>query len=136
MNIDELLGRFRSEDIAHALRGLGLAASGTKGQRLGRLLAETRGTAASELLALFRAEDLQRICVQLGVDSGPHGQMVGALARQVATTEQETTDGGGSAPAGATEPEVSRLSRLKRVGMVAAIAALAYRLFRAIRRRR
>ena len=130
MNVEELLGRFRSEDVAHALRGLGLAASGTKSQRLDRLLTATRGTAASDTLALFSTDDLHRVCIQLGVDTGPHAEMVDGLARQVAT------EGSQPAPAEAAEPEVARLSGLKRVGIIAAVAALLYRVYRAIKRRR
>ena len=130
MDLEELLGRFRSEDMAHALRGLGLAASGTKGQRLNRLLTATTATGASDVLALFETDDLYRVCIKLGVDTGSQADMVDRLARQVATKDTVTP------PVEATDPKVDRLSSLKRVGIIAALAALLYRLYRTVRRSR
>jgi hypothetical protein len=112
MNLEELLGRFRSGDIAHALRGLGLAASGTKSQRLNRLLTATNETVASDILEMFRIDDLHRVCAQLGVDTGPHAEMVDGLARQVAT------EGGQPAPVVAAEPATASSSEPPRLPRV------------------
>ena len=129
MPLKELLERFRSEDTAHTLRALGLATSGTKSQRMTHVLAATEGRTVSDILALFRTEDLHRVCVQLGVDTGPHGDMVEGLAQEAETKEEQ------SAP-DAPEPEIGWPYRLRRLWIVAGIAVLIYRGYRAIRRSR
>ena len=130
MNLQDLLGKFRSEDIAHALRELGLPTTGNKSQRLERLLMAGKGTNISETLALFRTEDLNRVCVALGVDTGTQAQMVDGLAKLIAADDVQ------SAPDGSAGPTAARLRGLTRVGIIAALAALLYRGYRAIRRRR
>ena len=61
MNIEELLVECRSNDLAHALRELGLPVTGTKPQRIERLVQHhTGGGATSDILGALKSEDLRR----------------------------------------------------------------------------
>ena len=61
MNIEELLGECRSDDLAHALRELGLPVTGTKPQRVERLVEHHSGEGStSDILGALKSEDLRR----------------------------------------------------------------------------
>ncbi|MAP36317.1 MAG: hypothetical protein CL698_01470 [Chloroflexi bacterium] len=61
MNIDKLLVECRSDDLAHALRELGLPVTGTKPQRIERLVQHhAGGGATSDILGALKPEDLRR----------------------------------------------------------------------------
>ena len=55
MNIEKLLGECRSDDLAHALRELGLPVTGTKPQRVERLVEHHSGEGStSDILGALK----------------------------------------------------------------------------------
>ena len=90
MSLQELLSLFRSEDIAHCLRERGLPTSGTKQERIDRLIGmaarldEQAGWSASNVLECFRQTDLRRVSRALDIEAADKASMVKALATLVA----------------------------------------------------
>ena len=69
MNIKQLLGECRSDDLAHALRELGLPVTGTKPQRIERLVEHhTGGASTSDILGALKSDDLRRAAKALGFE--------------------------------------------------------------------
>ena len=69
MNIEKLLGECRSDDLAHALRELGLPVTGTKPQRVERLVEHHSGEGStSDILGALKSEDLRRAAKALEVE--------------------------------------------------------------------
>ena len=69
MNIEKLLGECRSDDLAHALRELGLPVTGTKPQRVESLVEEHSGEGStSDILGALKSEDLRRAAKALGFE--------------------------------------------------------------------
>ena len=61
MNIEKLLGECRADDLAHALRELGLPVTGTKPQRVERLVEHHSAEGStSDILGALKSEDLRR----------------------------------------------------------------------------
>lgn len=77
-SLDELLANnFTSEQIADKLRELYLPVSGTKSERIQRLVSE--GGSASDILESFRVPELQQLCGYAEVRSGRKVDMVERL---------------------------------------------------------
>lgn len=74
----DLFNSFTSAHLAEALKSLNLPVSGSKPQRIQRLISQNSPT--SELLRLFSVEALRRACTVLGMPVGRKADMVGRLA--------------------------------------------------------
>ena len=69
MNIEKLLGECRSDDLAHALRELGLPVTGTKPLMVERLVEHHSGEGStSDILGALKSEDLRRAAKALGFE--------------------------------------------------------------------
>lgn len=86
MDFEQLLSKFRSDDVANVLKTVGRSASGNKKTRIDNLLAELterqeQGTldATKEILNLFRFDDLRRVCDNLGILDDDKESMVAGL---------------------------------------------------------
>ena len=88
MSLHQLLGHFRSEDIAHCLRKLGLPSAGAKHDRIERLIdgaspGPDEGWTVSRIVEAFTDDDLRRVCLKLGVEAGEEAEMVRLLVGRV-----------------------------------------------------
>ncbi len=69
MEFKDFLDQCRSDDLAHALRGLGLPVTGNKPVRVARLVDHYRdGTSAKDILAAFRVDDVRRAAKSVGIE--------------------------------------------------------------------
>ena len=95
MSLEEFLQHLRSEDLAFALRRLGLVAPGTKAVRIDRLLqaAEQRESqGANGILAVvevMREDDLSRLFRRLGHDTGKQEDMVERIDDQIEVVRRD-----------------------------------------------
>ena len=70
MKLDELLNKFRSADIEYALRELNLPVSGTKTDRIARIVGNTENVGGGgPILRAFKEDDLRRVAGQVGLVS-------------------------------------------------------------------
>ena len=89
MSLTELLGHFRSEDIARCLRDLGLPSSGNKRERMDRFIdmaalpEREEGWSVSRTISLFTEADLRRVCRSLDIDDADKSSMARLLAERV-----------------------------------------------------
>ena len=89
MSLRELLGHFRSEDIARCLRELGLPSSGNKRERIDRFVdmaalpGREEGWSVSRTIQLFTEADLRRVCRSLDIDDADKSSMARLLAARV-----------------------------------------------------
>ena len=69
MELKEFLDQCRSDDLAYALRELGLPVTGNKPDRIGRLVSyfEDR-TSAKDILSAFRVDDVRRAAKAVGIE--------------------------------------------------------------------
>ena len=69
MELKESLDQCRSDDLAHALRELGLPVTGNKPDRIGRLVSHFEdGTSAKDILSAFRVDDVRRAAKAVGIE--------------------------------------------------------------------
>ena len=69
MILSEFLEKCRSDDLAHALRGLGLPLTGNKPVRIARIVDHYEGgTPTKEILSAFRVEDVRRAAKAVGIE--------------------------------------------------------------------
>ena len=69
MELKEFLDQCRSDDLAHALRELGLPVTGNKPDRIGRLVGHFEdGTSAKYILSAFRVDDVRRAAKAVGIE--------------------------------------------------------------------
>ena len=69
MELKEFLDQCRSDDLAHALRELGLPVTGNKPDRIGRLVSDFEdGTSAKDILSAFRVDDVRRAAKAVGIE--------------------------------------------------------------------
>ncbi len=70
-SLNEVLGLFRSEDLSSALRALDLPVSGTKANKIDRLIAEVHDLGEDDdaeyiVMSVFREDDVRRIYRKMG----------------------------------------------------------------------
>ena len=69
MELKEFLDQCRSDDLAYALRELGLPVTGNKPDRIGRLVSYFEdGTSAKDILSAFRVDDVRRAAKAVGIE--------------------------------------------------------------------
>ena len=69
MELKQFLDECRSDDLAHALRELGLPVTGNKPDRIGRLVGQYEGgTPANDILSAFRVDDIRRAAQSRGIE--------------------------------------------------------------------
>ena len=69
MQLKEFLDQCRSDDLAHALRELGLPVTGNKPDRIGRIVDHHKdGTSTVDILSAFRVDDVRRAAKAVGIE--------------------------------------------------------------------
>lgn len=69
MEFRDFLDHCRSDDLAHALRELGLPVTGNKPVRIARLVDHHQdGTSAKDILSAFRVDDVRRAAKAVGIE--------------------------------------------------------------------